>query len=180
MVKANGSTRRSLDGGAVGRAVVVQHDLTLLFDGLHYVAYVRGIAAAHDGVGQNLVVVHRVELALEVLLQQVGVVDALDGAFQDDSLLLRKVYQLRYVLEMGRLLVEAYDAVVLLDDEARVAEGVDVTVDGAARHAQPLGDVIHRVEHVGREHLHQTQHPLNLGLVHRHGRRCGRISLYIA
>ena len=76
------------------------------------------------------------------------------------------MHQLRYILEVRRLLVEAYYAVILLDDEARIAECVDISVDRTARHAQSLGDVVHRVERVGRKHLHQTQHALNLGLVH--------------
>ncbi len=67
-------------GASVSGAIVAQDDLTTLFDGLDQAADGRGVVAADHDVGQNLVVVNGIELALEVLFEQLGVVDALDGA----------------------------------------------------------------------------------------------------
>ena len=148
------------------RPVAVQDDLPPLLDGLDQAADVRGVPAAHDRVGQRLVVVNRAEFALEVLFQQVRVVDALDGALEDHGLLLGEVHQLRDVAEVRRLLVESDAVARLLDDESRLAEGVDIAVDRAARHAEPLGQLVHVVGRVGREQLHEPQQAFQFGLVH--------------
>ena len=137
------------------RLVAVQYGLPLPVDGLDQRPDVRGVLAAHDRVGQRLVVVDRVELAFEVLFQQVRVVDVLDGALEDHGLLFGEVDELRDVAEMGRLLVEADAVARLLDDETRLAEGVDIAVDGAARHVEPLGQLVDVVGGVGREQLHE-------------------------
>lgn len=60
------------------RLVAVQYGLLLPVDGLDERPDVRGVLAAHDRVGQRLVVVNRVELAFEILFQQVRVVDVFD------------------------------------------------------------------------------------------------------
>lgn len=52
------------------------------------------------------------------------------------------------------------------DDEARLAEGVYVAVDGAARHLEPFGQLVDVVGGVRREQLHQPQQALKFGLVH--------------
>ena len=85
---------------------------------------------------------------------------------QDDGLLLGKVDQLGDVAEMGGLLVQADAVARLLDDEARFAEGVDVSVDGPARHGEAFGQLVDVVGGVCREHLHKAQQPFELGLIH--------------
>ena len=45
----------------------------------------------------------------------------------------------------------------LFDDGARLAEGVYVAVDGAARHLEPFGQLVDVVGGVRREQLHQPQ-----------------------
>ena len=151
---------------AVGRPVAVQDDLPLLLDRLDQVVDVRGVPSPDDRVGQRAVVVDRVELAFEVLFQQVRVVDVLDGALEDHGLLFGEVDELRDVAEMGRLLVEADAVACLLDDETRLAEGVDIAVDGAARHVEPLGQLVDVVGGVGREQLHEPQQAFELRLIH--------------
>lgn len=127
---------------------------------------VGGMASADDGLGQRFVVVDRVELAFEVLFEQIRVVYALDRPPQNDGFLFGEMYELRNLPEMRRLLVEADAVARFLDDEARCAEGVDIAVDRAPRHGEPLGEVVHRVGGIGREHLHQTQQSFEFGLVH--------------
>jgi len=64
--------------------------------------HVPAVLAVDDGLRQNLVVVHRVKLFLQVLFQDVVFIDALDGRFQDIGLLLGEVDQLADILEVGR------------------------------------------------------------------------------
>lgn len=61
-------------------------------------AHVLAVPAVNDGFRQDLVVVDRVKLLLQVLLQDIVLVDALDGRLQDVSLLLGEVYQLTDIL----------------------------------------------------------------------------------
>ena len=148
------------------RQVAVQHGLPLLLDGLDQPPDVRGVFAPHDGVGQRLVVVDGVEFALEVLLEHIGVVDVLDGVFQDHGLLLGEVHQLRDVAEVRRLLIETDAVARFLDHEPRLAEGVDIPVDRAARHLEPFGQLVDVVGGVGRQQLHKPQQAFEFGLVH--------------
>lgn len=133
------------------RLVAVQYGLPLPVDGLDQRPDVRGVLAAHDRVGQRLVVVDRVEFAFEVLFQQVRVVDVLDGALEDHGLFFGEMHELRDVAEVRRFLVEADAVARLFDDETRFAEGVYVAVDGAARHLEPFGQLVDVVGGVCRE-----------------------------
>ena len=151
---------------AVGRLVAVQGRLPPFFDGFYQVADVRGVLAAYHRVGQRLVVVDRVELAFQILFQQVRVIDIFDGVFQYDGFFFGEVDQLRDVAEMGRFLVQTDAVARLLDDEPRFAEGVDIAVDRAARHREPLGQLVDVVGRVGRQQFHQPQQAFEFGLVH--------------
>jgi len=81
-------------------------------------AHVLAVPAVNDGFRQDLVVVDRVKLLLQVLLQDIVLVDALDGRLQDVSLLLGEVYQLTDILEVGRRLIESDASILLLDHES--------------------------------------------------------------
>ncbi len=155
------------DFAAVGRLVAVQHRLAFFFDGFDQAPDVGRVLAAHHRVGQRLVVVDRVELAFEVLFQQVRVIDVFDGVFQYHGFFFREVNQLRYVAEMGRFFVQTDAVARFLDYEARFAEGVDVAVDRAARHREPLGQLVDIVGRVGRQQFHQPQQAFQFGLIHR-------------
>ena len=102
-------------------------------------------------VGQRLVVVNRVELAFEILFQQVRVVDVFDGALEDHGLFFGEMHELRDVAEVRGLLVEANAVARFFDDETRLAEGVYVAIDGAARHLEPFGQLVDVVGGVCRE-----------------------------
>ena len=154
------------DLAAVRRLVTVQDRLPLLLDGFDQPPDVRGVLAPDHGVGQRLVVVDRVEFAFEILFQDVVVVDIFDGAFQDHGLLFGEVHQLRDVAEMRRLLVETDAVARFLDDESRIAEGVDIAVDRAARHLEPFGQLVDVVGGVRCQQLHQPQQAFQFGLVH--------------
>ena len=138
------------------RLVAVQYGLLLPVDGLDERPDVRGVLAAHDRVGQRLVVVNRVELAFEILFQQVRVVDVFDGALEDHGLFFGEMHELRDVAEVRRFLVEADAVARLFDDETRLAEG----------HLEPFGQLVDVVGGVRREQLHQPQQALKFGLVH--------------
>ena len=153
-------------GGSACRTVGLQYYLPFFGDRSDQIVNDARQPALDDRVGQRAVVVDRVEFAFEVLFQKVVVVDVFDGAFEDHGLLLGEMDQLRNILEVRRFLVQPDVFAALLDDETRFAEGVDVAVDGAARHHEPLGQVVDRVFGVGREHLHQPQQPFEFGLVH--------------
>ena len=144
----------------------MQYGLPLPVDGLDQRPDVRGVLAAHDRVGQRLVVVNRVELAFEILFQQVRVVDVFDGALEDHGLFFGEMHELRDVAEVRGLLVEANAVARFFDDETRLAEGVYVAIDGAARHLEPFGQLVDVVGGVRREQLHQPQQALKFGLVH--------------
>ena len=105
----------------------------MLLHGLHQQAHVPAVLAVDDGLRQDIVVVNRVKLLLQVLFQEVVLVNALDGRLQDVGLLLGEVDQLADILEVGRRLVESDAAVLLLDHESRFPEGVDVAVHRAGR-----------------------------------------------
>jgi len=90
--------------------------------------YIAAVSAVDDGLRQNLIVVDRVELFLQVLLQDVVLVDALDGRLQDVSLLFGEVNQLADLLKVGRRFVEANASVPPLDHETRRADCVDISV----------------------------------------------------
>ena len=76
------------------------------------------------------------------------------------------MHELRDVAEVRGLLVEANAVARFFDDETRLAEGVYVAIDGAARHLEPFGQLVDVVGGVGREQFHEAQQPFELGLVH--------------
>ena len=76
------------------------------------------------------------------------------------------MHELRDVAEVRRLLVEADAVARFFDDETRLAEGVYVAVDRAARHLEPFGQLVDVVGGVRREQLHQPQQAFAFGLIH--------------
>lgn len=88
------------------------------------------------------------------------------GALEDHGLFFGEMHELRDVAEVRRFLVEADAVARLFDDETRLAEGVYVAVDGAARHLEPFGQLVDVVGGVRREQLHQPQQAFEFGLVH--------------
>src|SRR5699024_7200062 len=87
-------------GVSVCRLVALEDDLPPLFDRPDQRMDVGGMASADDGLGQRFVVVDRVELAFEVLFEQIRVVYALDRPPQNDGFLFGEMYELRNLPEM--------------------------------------------------------------------------------
>ena len=101
----------------------------MVFDCLNKQVDVARILSLYDSVGKGAAVVDRVELAFEVLFEQICVVDALNSATKDYRLLLCEVDELRNLLKVWRLLVQSDAVATLLDYKAGIAEGVDISVD---------------------------------------------------
>ena len=65
----------------------------------------------------------------KILFEHIGIVQCPDKLIYDVRLLVRKVYELRNVLEIGTLLAQAiYSALLLMHHESYLFEGVDVTI----------------------------------------------------
>ena len=83
-------------------------------------------------------------------------------------LLVGEVNELRNLLEVATLLAKTvYATLLALHNKARLLEGVDVAIYGTIGGAESLRHILHGVVVVACHHLHQTQHTLNFGLVHR-------------
>ena len=150
----------------MSRPILLQNDLPFFGDRFDQIVDDGRELALDDRIGERAIFIYRVELALEVLFEEIVVIDAFDGAFEDGGLLFGEMDQLGYILEMGRFLVQTDMVVILADDESGGTEGIDVTVDGTALHLKPFGQIVDRIFGVCREHLHQTQQPFEFGLVH--------------
>ena len=135
----------------------MQHHLVLGLDGIVEHAHVAPGLLAQLHVVEYAQVVKAVELAQYVAHLQAVAPGPVEHAAYGGGLVFGEMHRLEQSGEKRRRLVKAVNPAPLLDDEARLAEEVDVIIQVAARYAQPLAQPVDGADAVFGQQEHQLQ-----------------------
>ena len=160
----------------MGRGVVTQDDRFAHLDGLIERRHVVGGLLAQVDIVEYVEVVERVELAFEVAHVDAAVVHSVEKTPHGDGFILGEMGLFYQFLEKRRTFVETVACPVFLDDEAVVAEKIQIVVEAAARYAEPFAELCDGISPVfGHE---QYERQLTFKVVVAHGRCCWCVCRY--
>ena len=143
---------------AVGRFVTLQDYLLLVLDGSVQGLDVGGVYGVVDIVGDAGAIIDAGQLPLQVPLEGVVVVDALDHPGHQVRLLVGEVDELLEIRQPPVDLTHlVHIAVELIHHETRLTDGVDVPVNRTRSDAHLHSKRINRPGNIPREQLHQTK-----------------------
>ena len=152
---------------AVGGFVLLKDHLLLALDGIGQGLHVGCVCCIVDIVGNRSTVIDTGQLPLQVTLEDIVVVDALDHLGGNVGFFFGEINQpVEIGQPPGHLSHGVYVTVQFVYDEAGFPYIVDVPVDCTRRNAHFLCHLVDSSTHVAGEYLHQAKHLDYFGLVH--------------
>ena len=153
---------------AMGRFVAFQDHLPFLPHRIIQGLDIGRICRIVDVIGDAGAVIDAGQFPLQITLEHIVVVDALDHLRRQVSLLLREIDELLEVRQSPSDLPHlVHVAVELVHHKTRLADGVDVAVHRPGRDAQFRGQLVDGAAHVPGEQLHQAKEFGDFRGVHR-------------